>query len=307
MEICEKQIFKCTTAQSILFTMKKILFLLFFMLPMLSFAQSEYAYETFKSTKIVNTQSIETLQKGRLDVRIGHRFGDMFGDGGGWATFYGFEVASDILTGFAYGITDNTTIGISRTKGASSHKMLVNAYGKYRFLHQKTNGMPITLTFFGNATMSTMNAVPIQNQLASFSKFSHRFSYTGQILIARKFSDRFSLQITPSYVHRNIVDAGDANGLFSAGIAGRIGLNKHHAILLDLTVPFSNYRTTANGYYMPFGIGWEIDTGGHRFQLNLTNATGMIENDYIPNTKSNWSTGGFRLGFTISRWFNLKK
>jgi len=113
--------------------MKKLLLILIIVLPISLFAQLPFTYQTFKSTSIVNTQSVETLQKRRLDVLIGHRFGDMFGAAGGWSTFYGFESAADVLNGVDFGLTDNLMIGISRTKGAGPHKMLVNAHTKYKF------------------------------------------------------------------------------------------------------------------------------------------------------------------------------
>jgi hypothetical protein len=286
--------------------MKKIIFLLVFILPIGLFAQSEsepeYAYETFKSTQIINNQSIETLKKRRLDILIGHRFGDF---SGGWPTFYGFEIAQDVLIGADYGLTDNATIGLSRTKGAGAQKMLVNAHAKYRFLHQKTKGMPITATAYGIASMSTMQASPSETSLAHFSKFSHRMSYTAQLMIARKFSNNFSLQLTPGYTHRNIVEFSETNGLISLGVSGRIGLSKHHAIVFDGTIPFFTTGVIKDANAIPFGLGWEIDTGGHRFQMNFTNSGGLVTNDFISNTTSNWFQGNFGLGFTISRWFNM--
>ena len=138
-----------------------------------------------------------------------------------------------------------------------------------------------------------------------FQSFSHRVVYDLQLVIGRKFSDRFSLQVTPSWIHRNLVPFGQNNDLISLGLAARVQVSRTMALLLDMTAPFDSNYTTDNGYYMPLGIGFEFDTGGHVFQVNITNARGMIETDYIPNTRSNWADGEFRLGFTISRLFNL--
>ncbi|MGB0864839.1 MAG: DUF5777 family beta-barrel protein, partial [Saprospiraceae bacterium] len=180
-----------------------------------------------------------------------------------------------------------------------------NAHAKYRFLHQKKGGMPITVTAYGIASLSTMTASPNATDLNHFSKFSHRMSYTAQLMIARKFNSRFSLQLTPGYTHRNIVEFADENGLVSLGVSGRVGLSKHHAIVFDSTIPFFASTTISDTRAIPFGLGWEIDTGGHRFQLNFTNSGGMMANDFIPNTTSDFFAGNFGLGFTISRWFNL--
>ena len=285
--------------------MRKFFLLLIAILPLSIFAQGEYTYQTFKSTTIVNTQSIETLQKRRMDVLIGHRFGDLLGDAGGWQTFYGLEAAEDVLFGLDFGLTDNTMLGISRTKASGPHKMLINLHAKHKFLHQREGGMPVTMAAYGVMSISTMQASPNEADLNYFEKSAHRLSYTAQLLIAKKFNDRFSLQLTPGYTHRNIVVFGESNGLLSLGVGGRIGLTKHHAIIFDSTIPFYSSTTISNLRSTPLSFGWEIDTGGHRFQINLTNSGGMSANDFIPYTTSNWGDGGFRLGFTISRWFNF--
>jgi hypothetical protein len=92
---------------------------------------------------------------------------------------------------------------------------------------------------------------------------------------------------------------------FSLGVGTRIQLSKVFGIIADATFPFSDLRTSDNGFYPAVGVGLEIETGGHVFQVNFTNATGIMETDYIPYTTSNWADGEFRLGFTVSRVFNL--
>lgn len=267
----------------------------------------DFTRQTFKDTRVINTHSVETVAKRKLDVRIGHRFGDLAGSGGGWQSFYGLENAADIMFGVEYGITDNITVGLSRTKGAGPLKKLINTSLKYRFFRQKKDeSMPVTMTAFGLWSVSTMKQDTSNSEvLNNFPEFSHRFMYSVQLLIARKFSNVFSFQVIPSYTHRNLVPFNDTNNLFSLGFAMRIQLSKVFGIIADATFPFSDLHTTENGYYPPVGIGLEIDTGGHIFQINFTNARGIMETDYIPNTQSDWSKGQFRLGFTISRTFNL--
>jgi len=265
--------------------------------------ERELVQRTFKSTRVINTHSVETLQKNKLDFRVGHRFGDLAGDAGGWATFYGLENASDVLIGFQYGILDRLTVGLTRTKGAGPHKALVNGQIKYRLLWQNDK-MPLSVTLLAGTGFSTMQASENPEALNRFEKYGHRFSYVYQAHIARKFSDRFSLQITPSYIHRNITQFEVENDLFSIGAAARIQLSKVYALLVDVTAPFSDQHSNGD-FTLPIGVGLEIDTGGHIFQINLTNARGMAETDYIPYTTSLWGEGQFRLGFTISRLFNL--
>jgi len=287
----------------------RLFFSYFFML-MFSFLysqeKSDIEYRTFKDTRVISTQSVETLPAGKMDFRISHRFGDLAGSNGGWETFYGLENATDILIGVDYGVTDRLTIGLNRSKGSGPLRRLVNGTLKYKLIGQGLkNGSPLTLTLLGGASISTTKKINDPELLSSFPKTAHRMIYNAQVLFARKFSERFSLQISPGYVYRNYVAQNDENGLFNLGLAARLQLTKVFGLIMDTTVPFSDLRTSENGYYLPLGFGLEIDTGGHVFQINLTNTTGLAPTDYIPNTRSSWADGEFRLGFTISRLFNL--
>lgn len=276
--------------------------ILILLLPFLVEAQDADAIQqTFKDTRVINSHTVETVRARKLDFRIGHRFGDV---SGGWDTFYGLENATDVMFSFEYGVTNNFTMGLARTKGAGPLKALINGIGKYKLVAQKTAGTPVTITLLGVASASTASASDVPDLINSFEKTSHRFAYHIGGIIARKFSNGFSLQIMPGYTHRNIVTNEDENGLLSLGIATRIQITKVVGLIADFTYPFSSFRQD-NNYYPPLGIGVEVETGGHVFQVNFTNAQGIMETDYIPNTQSNWGDGEFRLGFTISRMFNL--
>lgn len=158
----------------------------------------------------------------------------------------------------------------------------------------------------GTATFSTAQKIEGNDNLVqSFPKFAHRMAFNGSFVLARKFGSSFSVQIIPGVTHRNLVPFAGENTLLSLGGAMRFQVSRVLALLGDITVPFSNTLTAENGYEYPLGFGIEWDTGGHVFQFNLTNATGIFETDYIPYTTSNWGDGEFRIGFTISRWFNL--
>ena len=258
----------------------------------------EFVRRTFKDTRVINTHTVETLQKRKLDIRIGHRFGDLKG---GWNTLYGLETATDVMIGADYGITDDLNVGLHRTKGAGPLTQLVNTSVKYRFLKQSDTGSPITATALGLWTTSTMQRDQSSEFiLNNFDKFSHRFILGGQLMIARKFSEKFSLQLTPSYIHRNVVAFDEENGTVSFGGALRYQLTKVMGVIADVTYPLGDTDAKA-----AIGIGLEIDTGGHVFQVNFTNARGIAETDYIPNNQSTWGDGQIRLGFTISRVFNL--
>ena len=277
-------------------------------------AQRERVYRTFKDTRGVNVHSVETLPKGKLDVRISHRFGDMFGDNGGWPTFYGLETAADVAIGAEYGFSDNFNFGVYRAKGAGSTplgqaslRQLLNGVVKMRLLHQETGGgAPLSVTFAGTASLSTSTKIEgNDNLIRSFPKFAHRMAFNGSLVMGRKFGDRFSLQVIPAITHRNLVPFAGENTIFSLGGAARYQLSKVVGLVADATFPFSETITSENGYSPAIGVGFEFDTGGHVFQLNFTNATGIFETDYVPYTTTQWGDGEFRIGFTISRWFNL--
>lgn len=293
--------------------MKRTLLLLISLAICMEVGAQEPVNRTFKDTRVINTHSVETLPKRKLDVRIAHRFGDIAGDNGGFQTFYGLEKVADVAIGAEYGASDRLTIGLYRAKGAGSMpdgtpglRQLVNGLAKYRLLYQGLEGgSPVSITLMGMATMSAAEKIDNPDAIRNFASFSHRFAYVGQVLIARKYSDALSLQLIPSYTYRNITPFGDPNGLFSLGAAGRIQLTKVFGMVFDATVPFSSNRQSGSGFHPAIGFGLEIDTGGHVFQVNITNATGLMETDYIPYTTSSWSDGEFRLGFTISRLFNL--
>ncbi len=271
----------------------------------LSFAQDE-VFQTFNDTRVINSHSVEVLPHKKFDLRISHRFGDMFGDNGGWSTLYGIENASDILFGLDYGVSDYITIGIARTKGSGPLQKLINGSLKVNLQKQSSDGSrPFTVTGIGQMAVSTMGKSTNPEDLNNFDNFFERTAFNAQLMIARKFSPIFSLQLNAGYTYRNVVSSDDVNGLVNLGANARIRFSRVIGMLLDFNYPISEFRKSDLGYYLPLGVGFEFYTGGHVFQVNFTNATGILESDFIPYTRTQWSEGEFRLGFTISRTFNL--
>lgn len=276
-----------------------------------------YSFPVFKDTRIINTHSVEVLPKHKMDIRIAHRFGDIAGPAGGFQTLFGLENASDVVIGGEYGATNHLTLGVYRAKGAgvtvqgtAGLRQLLNGVTKLAIVKQgneeNSSNSPFSMTLLGVVTLSTTKRNPESpDALQSFPKFSHRLVYHGQLLLARAYSDRFSMQIAPGYTYRNLTPFEDQNGIFSLAVAGKIQLSKVYGLILDSNFPIAAGRGANSGYYPAIGAGLEIDTGGHVFQINLTNATGIMEADYIPYTTSNWLDGEFRMGFTVRRWFNL--
>lgn len=270
----------------------------------------EYVYQTFKDTRVINTQSVETLPKRVMDVRIGHRFGDIAGKAGGFQTFFGFENASDISLGVDYGITDRLMVGFHRSKGGGPYRQLLHGLVKYRLLHQTTdNKMPISMAIGGLASVSTQlrdtsNALA----LSHYPKAAHRFAYALELHFARKFGKVFSLQLSPTFLWRNYVPAGDENYLLNLSMSMHFQLGEMLGLIIDSNFPLTGSRLQEGGNYfsrMALGIGLEIETGAHIFQINITNSTGIFATDYMGYTNANWALGQFRLGFTLSRLFRF--
>lgn len=285
-------------------------------------AQGEKVYHTFNSTRIINSHSTETVKEGYLDIRISHRFGDFMKDWkpeNSWANLFGLEEAADVMIAFEYGIKENLMAGISRAKGGADMRQLMNGFVKYRPLTQTTdNKIPVSLAVVANATWATMKRTPfdpanpvlssLTTSETSKGFFANRWRYALELHLARKFSPRFSLQVSPILIWRNLVKNGESNALFTANVGSRIQLTKGMALMLDANLPLSStYWAKDKKYFLPLGIGFEFETAGHIFQVNFTNSKGLINTDYISDTSSDWLKGEFRLGFTIARVVKIKK
>ncbi len=280
-----------------------------------SLKKHEKVYATFKSTRMINGHSNETLKKHDLDFRVDHRFGDIGGANGGMKTFFGLDNSTDIRIGFEYGITDRLMAGFARNKGATEVRQIWEGFLKYKLLEQtKDNHMPLAVTVLGNICASGMESTYNTNpeSAAAFQDFAQRLTYFTQVMAARKFNNRFSAVLSGSYIHRNLVSYGDMNDMFAVGAGARFMFTKRMGITLDW---FHTFRTQESKdimlatkglkFYDPIGIGFEIETGGHVFHINFTNATAITENQMLPLTTTNWLDGEFRWGFNISRTFTL--
>ncbi|MDQ3681509.1 MAG: DUF5777 family beta-barrel protein [Bacteroidota bacterium] len=290
---------------------KLLLFALLLLLLKNSFAQNEDTLTTsfenkhvkekvsasFKSSRVIMSHSIQMLKPGVLDFLILHRFGNV---NRGLYEFFGLDQATFRLA-FDYGITKDLTIGIGR----SSYKKELDGFLKYRILQQATgqNALPFSLVVVGGTTLNTLKfADPARKNY-----FSSRLGYYGQILAGRKFSEAFSLQLMPTVVHQNLVTTSkDPNDLFAAGIGGRIKLSKRISLNADYYYVINKNENLEN-FHNPLSIGFDIETGGHVFQLHFTNAIGMNERVFLTETINDWGDGDIQFGFNISRAFQIKK
>ncbi len=265
--------------------------------------QTVYATATFKSTRVVNGHSIERMKKNQLEFRVSHRFGEL---NTGSYNFWGLDQGT-IHLALEYGLTDWLEVGIGR----STYEKTVDGFGKISLLRQSSgvSNMPIQLSYL-------LSTEYIGSKLNSnYTNGYSRSSYIQQILIARKFNDNLSIQLAPTYIHRNLVPTElDKNDLFSMGLGGRLKLSKRISLNIEYFYVYRANESALNSpnsgttkYYNPLSIGVDIETGGHVFQIMLTNALAMREGGFIGKTTGSWSNAGVHLGFNISRVFSFTK
>lgn len=245
----------------------------------------------FKSTRVIMAHSIEMLKPRNLDVRILHRFGTM---DQGIEQFFGLDQASTRL-GMDYGLLSWCAIGVGR----STYRKEVDMFAKFRLLQQGEGkgSTPFSLLLATGTTILTGDI-----DQPDFST-SNRFAYYAQLLVGRKFSEAISLQLSPIVLHRNYVfDPSEENTIAALGIGGRIKLSKRIAFTGDYHYVFGGHPP---GFYDPIAFGFDIETGGHVFQLHFSNSVGMNERAYLVETTDEFFKGEIRFGFNISRMFQL--
>ncbi|MBK9733479.1 MAG: hypothetical protein IPO92_00350 [Saprospiraceae bacterium] len=256
---------------------------------------TEYTNASFKTNRVINLHSLESTAAGVLDFKIGHRFGPV---NGGAYELFGLDNAT-IRLGFDYGLTDKFTIGIGR----SSFEKTYDGFLKYKLIRQSTGKkkMPLTVALLLTSAVQTLKW---QNPDRD-NYFSSRLYHTGQLIVGRKFSEAFSLQLCPTIVHRNLVATNaEKNDVYALGAGGRIKLTKR--LTLNAEYIYVAPNQLVSQFKNSFSVGVDIETGGHVFQLHLTNSRSMIEKGFIAETNESWSNGGIHFGFNVSRVFTVK-
>ncbi len=253
-----------------------------------------YTTATFKSTRVINGHSVETVAKNHLDFRISHRFGTL---NSGAYNLWGLDVAY-IRLGFEYGLTDRWMIGVGR----SNTQKMYDFFTKVKLLRQSSGArnMPFSVTLFASSVINTLRFTQEDRT------FRSRLAYTTQLLIARKFNERISLQLAPTLLHRNRVEnIGEQNTVFALGVAGRYKISKRVALTGDYYYVFPDQLDPQ--YHNSLALGIDIETGGHVFQLHFTNSLGMVEKQFIGETTGQWGQGDIQYGFNVSRTFSFNK
>ncbi len=258
--------------------------------------KKEFVKNAFKSTRVINGHSIEFLSPGTMDLRILHRFGLL---DQGAKNFYGLDQATMRL-GFDFGILRNLMVGVGR----STYKKEIDGFIKYGLISQSSGSHSFPITVTGVAGM-TLNTLPYTDPTIQ-NFFTSRLAYYFQTSIGRKFSEAFTLQVTPTMVHNNIVPfETQPNNVYSVGVGGRLKFTKRMAFTWDYFYLIDGITENVN--YNPLAVGIDIETGGHVFQLHFSNSTGMNERAFITETTNTWGKGEIRWGFNLSRVFQIKK
>ena len=270
---------------------------------------------TWNDVRIINSPTTKTTPPHFLDIYFMHRFGNMgAASNGGTHSLYGLDGASDILFGFDLGISKRLMIGMSRSRQSE----MIDLYGKYKILYQKKGGSPVSIAIsedLGFIPQDTATFYRATNIPTSRRSIVDRFDYLTQLIIDSRINKHLSVEIIPTLSHRNHVsevmntsnNTYDANDIPAIGIGGRYMFTKQIGIVADYYYIISKYRTNNpnQSYYNCLSVGIEVFTGGHVFEINLSNASALMGNNIIPNTTDTWTKGGFKLGFTIMRAFGI--
>jgi hypothetical protein len=246
---------------------------------------------TFKGTRLINGHTVELRSNKVMDLIISHRFGRI---NSGFYEFFGLDEAN-VRIGLDYGVADRLNVGIGR----NSFQKTYDGFIKYQFLRQSSGQrrIPVTAVLFSSAAMNTLR------QKDDFP-FSSKFSYTWQLLIGKKLNSRLSLQVAPTMVHHNLIkEARQTNDKFAIGIGGRykltnrVSINTEYYYRINPVHEFNHFNSLS--------VGFDIETGGHVFQLHFSNSRAMIEKGFITETTGDFFKGDIHFGFNISRVFQF--
>jgi opacity protein-like surface antigen len=248
---------------------------------------------TFKAIYLIELQTNETIAAGALNFEIQHRFGQL---NSGAYNFFGLDNAT-LRLGLDYGITDWWTVGVGR----SSYLKTFDGYTKFKLWRQMDggSGMPISVTLMGTISNYTQDF-----STETYLNANYRTAYATQLILARKFR-YFSLEIVPAYIRSNLVPTtADKNDMFAVSGGARVKLTKRMSLDGEYNYLLPN-QVVSTKVYNALSFAWEMETGGHVFQLVFSNAQSMVPTQYISQTTSSWSNGGIYFGFNIARNFNI--
>ena len=274
--------------------------LLFFLFPLLTFSQTdllsgeetpsakEKVTSAFKALKIVNLESTKLAAKGDLYFVVAHRFGSIKD---GFEGFYGLDNANTQIK-FIYGLTNGLNVSAARSEFAYDFAT------KYMLFPQIKDGFPVTIAGFNSLSINNT----LKESLYPKLQFKDRLTYVAQLLISRKFSEKLSLEIVPSFFHQNFVeDVDQSNSQYAIGFGGRYKFAKRWSLNMDYAAHLN--RAPNSLYKNPLSIGFDLETGGHVFQMHFTSSQAIDEAGYLGRTTGDWTKGDIFFGFNLARVF----
>lgn len=246
----------------------------------------------FHAPRHINLLTVEPLSKKSMHFAIMHTFGTL---DGGIQNLFGLDNGANIQFSFEFAINEKFSLAASR----SSRDKVYNVFGRYHFFEQTQNGSkPFSLSVAGGGGVNTSNYSFLPEPAPTFGE---RTSYFGQVMLARKFSPKFSFQLTPMMAYfvdpRAIYQIeGRENFYVSLGFSGKLKVTDRSSLSLQY-IPNLNTDLRSN-----FGIGWDVEAGGHVFQMYFVTSQALNEQYLLAG--GNGTIGDeFRLGFNVNRIF----
>ena len=266
---------------------------------------------TFKSTRIINMHSIEMTGSGNLQFMVIHHFGSIWDQNekaNNLARVFGFNgnFASTYVS-FDYSTSHWLNIGTGLAGNG-----IIEPFVKLKLLRQQSGlrNYPISVAYLTTANVNASRSIQSPNDF-----LWNRFSYLHQLLIARKFSDKFSLQLIPSMIHQNITSYGLGNqhNIYSLGLGGRLKLSNKRAITFEYSRQLNMYKNVIDRSgeivnYSPnlISLGYDWDTGGHIFQFFISSSSFASNLNQLTINPGKNKLGLYSLGFNLNRSYSIK-
>jgi len=268
--------------------------------------KQKFTRATFNATKLINMQTTEIVGKGVKQFMVSHHFSYLWNKDAGsqnLAQFFGLNSGvAHTYVSFDYSPTSFLNVGVAMAGGSK-----YEAWTKFKLLRQQTGlkNIPVSLAFYSLANVNTAKDASVQLT-------ANKFSFLHQLLIARKFSDKLSLQVMPTWIHFNVVPYGinNSNDVFSLGLGGKYKMTSTLNLTFEYARQLNMYKNiiAKNGAilnYQPdlLSLGLEINTGGHLFQFYIGSTTESSNIEQMARNNSVIKDGNFAFGFTINRSF----
>jgi Tfp pilus assembly protein PilZ len=258
----------------------------------------------FESSFLFDNPTNVLFSKNTLEIQMSHRFGELNDDKNDLAGFYG---SANIRIGLTYAIHDRLTVGFGTTK----NKNYQDFNWKAALLRQtRSDKMPVSVSYYGNFAIDARS----KNQ-GLFIETSDRYSFFNQLIIARRFNPKLSLQVAPSVSHYNTVATTMRNDMVAIAFGGRYKISSQTSVIADYSQPLTKMKL--DNPYPGISLGFEFGTSAHTFQLFATNYWGILPQDnYMFNKKATGlegtfgfgkqkKSGQYLIGFNITRNYNF--